>query len=123
METYRRHKRVPDPRPYVDEMRDRPATVPSFEDWRRSLKDLSGLGYSEQEQEQIRREICWLFRHFQAPVIFGARFHAPCPIWRSERIVLRDDILGRFAPRLCLFHGDPEYMNDHADPSGQVDQM
>lgn len=116
METYRRHKILPDPEIYVAEMRSGKAPAPKAAPAHqlslpkkpphpkgrlRMLDIVTDDG--ESKHDDLVREIDRLFRHYYTPVVFGARYRAPCPVWRSERIVLRKGELPRFATRVCIY--------------------
>jgi hypothetical protein len=113
METYRRHKVLPDPKSYVDEMRagKGPAREGKRRDPWRTLDIMEDLDVEDEQKRReakkrhdtLVQEIDSLFRHYYTPVIFGARYRAPCPVWRSERIVLRKGDLPRFATRVCIY--------------------
>lgn len=128
METYRRHKKLPDPGIYVREMRgtEREAAAEQEEGvagehklWLRSLRNVERR--TDDEHEKLVREIDELFRHYYTPVVFGARYRAPCPVWRSERIVLRQGELPRFATRVCIYQGDENEIGE--DPVEHIDEI
>ncbi|MCB1237829.1 MAG: hypothetical protein KDM91_22375, partial [Verrucomicrobiae bacterium] len=104
METYRRHHSTPAPHSLC---RDQNGDV--------SPESLEKLAYDPQDEPLIIEEINHIFDNFHIPVAFGARHRAPCPVWRSERIVLGNETLSRFANRIHVFQKKSSKFTESAE--------
>ena len=62
--------------------------------------DPAQLGYTQAVWIDVDKEIHELFRGYGTDIVYGKRGPSPCSAWRSERMLLNNEALSRFANRV-----------------------